>query len=69
MKGRWLTPENNPVETIPITLNIPDDNQWLSCLKGAILLLCKEDNWELFGDVSPEDVSRRWQEIFFEVWP
>lgn len=38
-------------------LSIPDSEEIVAVVSGALLLLAEAENWEKFGSVSPEDIA------------
>jgi len=53
----YLTPDSIPDGFTCRTLVIPDDPQWIEIVNGALLDLTRPFNFELFGDVTPEQTS------------
>lgn len=63
----WLTPDAPATSSKSCRrIRIPDSEQFLSLLSGAILSLAEPHNWEKFGDMSTDDTSALFFEIFTE---
>jgi len=62
MRG-WLTPNNDDGQ-LYVLLSIPSTVEWIACLRGAILSLTYDYNWEQFGAMTPEETAQKWLEIF-----
>lgn len=55
----WLTPETLPGATRCRALLIPDSEQWVAAVTGALLEMTFAYNWEKFGAVTPADAAER----------
>lgn len=62
----WLTPETIPADTICRVLYIPDEEQIIAAVVGALLPLTYAFNWEEFGAVTPAAIAARMQQMFAE---
>lgn len=62
----YLTPDDLPTTFKCRRLRIPDDVQWLEIVNGAITELIKPHNFELFGDVTPDEVVGVFTQMFSE---
>lgn len=67
-KLAWLT-----VDTLPSTIRIlsfmvPDDDTWLAQLRGALVPLTYEENFEEFGAVTPRDNADWWRCFVLEFF-
>lgn len=60
----YLTPNSPPEDTHCYRLEIPNDVQWVSIVKGALSELIKAYNFEAFGDYSPEDTAYRFLQMY-----
>lgn len=60
----WLTPDNAPIATRCRRVRIPDSEAWIAIVSGALLPLTQSENWEQFGDVTPDEAAARAQEMF-----
>lgn len=54
----YPTPDTLPTETIRRGFEIPSDPRFLACFMGALSTLCEPLNWELYGEVTPEDAAQ-----------
>lgn len=48
-------------------VTLPKSVQFRQHLKGALYELTQEQNWEQFGDLSPEDEAEMWSKIVSEI--
>jgi len=55
----WLTPDEIPTDTVERRLCIPNSPQILSVVTGALLPLAYAENWEQYGDVTPDEIAAR----------
>lgn len=55
----YLTPDSIPADDICRPLLIPNSEQWLALVSGAVSELAKDWNWEQFGSVTPEEAAER----------
>lgn len=53
----WLTPDEIPSEGLKRWLCIPNTPALLAAVTGALLPLTYEDQWELYGTVTPADAA------------
>jgi len=53
----WLTPDSIPTDTICRVLLIPNDEQIIANVTGAIESLTEAWNWETFGTLTPEQAA------------
>ncbi len=53
----WLTPDSIPGAETCRVLSIPDSEEIIAAVSGALLLLTEAENWEGFGSVAPEDIA------------
>lgn len=63
--GKWLTPDDIPLSNIYRVIAIPDDLGILSAVNGALLELTYAYRWELFGDVTPDDIASAMNTMFY----
>ena len=62
----WPTPSSLPAGTVAKTLNVPDGEEWDAIFTGAIYELTLPENFQLVGDLTPEEVSTRFRQMFEE---
>lgn len=60
----WLTPDEVPTDTICRALVIPADSSIIAAVNGALLPLTYSENWEQFGEVTPEDMAAAMRVMF-----
>jgi len=60
----WLTPENIPGTKACRVLRIPDNQDIISAVSGALLTLTEAENWEQDGAVTPLQMA----EAMFTMW-
>lgn len=53
----YLTPDTIPATTVCRVLHIPDSEDWVAIVTGAIQELSFEYNWEEFGLTTPNDCA------------
>lgn len=58
------TPDSIPDESHCRRLRIPDSEQWLSVVMGAIYALTQEDSWQKVGSLTPAEAAEKALEIF-----
>lgn len=57
-KLAWLTPDNPPpTNFICRVIRIPDNQQFVGCVNGALLSLTESFNWEEQGTMSPAEAA------------
>ncbi len=69
-KQAWLTPPPLDAEMC-IKLTLPADEVWLAAFKGALFLLCQEENWETGPDASaldPLTTATAWWSYWIDHW-
>lgn len=59
----YLTPEENPTDTICRVLFIPNNNEWLAIVNGALQTLTNAYNFEKQGAVTPEQCAERFRDM------
>lgn len=64
----WLTPDTIPTDTRRKCLRIPDSEQWLSIVSGALVPLIYSANWEQFGASTSEEAAERAQQMLLEFF-
>jgi hypothetical protein len=57
MPSGYLTPETIPASTTRRWICFPDEQYILAAVNGALLELTYDYNWELFGAITPEEIS------------
>lgn len=60
----WLTPGDAPGTMTCHPVLVPSGLEYEAAFRGALLLLCDPDNWEPFGQQSPEDIAQAFYEAF-----
>lgn len=60
----WLTPDEMPTANRCLTLLIPDSEAYVQILAGTLLNLTYPENYEQYGSVTPEEISRRMSIIY-----
>lgn len=55
----WLTPESAPTATMSRRIFIPNSEQWLAIVQGAILPLIYAYNWQNVDGITPEEAAAR----------
>lgn len=61
-RGAWLTPDALPSSTKCIQVEVPDDLDFFAMLMGAIVPLFDPENFEEFGDLTPEECAQYWRD-------
>lgn len=64
MRGKYLTPDAPASGFVCRTLRIPNGEEFLAAVNGALLELCNHWNWEQFGALSPVDTAA----LFFTMY-
>lgn len=59
----WLTPDDIPASSVRRVITIPNDDYWLALLIGALVPLSVADNWQQYGDMTPEESAQEWTNI------
>lgn len=59
----YLTPDTPPAPFVTITIEVPDNPNWLALFFGALTELHEPDNFEEFGNLTPDETSDIWQDI------
>lgn len=59
-KLAWLTVDSVPSTTRKLAIEFPDDDSWLAILRGALLPLCYEANFEQLGTLTPLEMADVW---------
>lgn len=66
-KNRWLTPANPPPGKFLVRrLFIPADYEYIELVNGALLDLCYADNYEEFGDATPDECAEAFAAMYAE---
>ena len=60
----WLTLSGVVPPPRRVCLTIPGGAEWLAELRGAALLLTKDYNFELDGDLTPSEMAEAWLSAF-----
>lgn len=60
----FLTPDTNPTDTICRVLFIPNDEQFLANVTGALQVLTLASQWEKYGDIDPLEASEAMLPMF-----
>jgi len=61
----WLTPDSLPTTLKRCILSFPDSEEFHSLVRGALLLLADEANFEAFGSVTVEETADAFRETLF----
>lgn len=67
----WLTPDA-PEGTVDITLTVPQGIAWEAIVRGCLVLLLYPENYEQFGDYTPEQTADEFAPYIgdlLENWP
>lgn len=64
-RGRWITPDEIPENTICRVLYIPDQIEILASVNGALAELIYARNWEQVGAVTPSEMANSMATMFF----
>lgn len=67
-KRAWLTPDTAPTATRCRRVRIPDSEEWIAAVSGALTPLIYSYNWELFGTLTPEQAAERAQTMVLEYF-
>lgn len=62
--GQWLTPDSVPTERVCRVLSIPDSQDWLAIVAGALFLLTQDYNWEQNGTGNVADCAAAMTDMF-----
>lgn len=65
---RWLTPDDLPEGVTCRPLLIPDQEQIIAAIAGALLPLTYENNWQLFGAVTPAEIAVAMKTMFEQAF-
>lgn len=57
------TPNSPPPDNYVRRLVIPASPEWLGLFNAALVELCRAENYQPGGDMSPEDVAELWLTI------
>jgi microcystin-dependent protein len=71
-KLAWLTGDSLPASTKDIVFTVPNDNHFLSLIKGALVPLIYSENFEKIGTLTPDQCADYLRPIilkFFEEIP
>lgn len=56
----WLTPDEIPASLTCWQVFVPGSIEFEAAFRGALLLLQMAENWEQYGDQTPEDCAAAW---------
>lgn len=59
-KLAWLSVDSVPATTRKLAIEFPDSDAWLALLRGALLPLCYEANFEQLGALTPLEMADVW---------
>lgn len=62
----FLTPDAPPASYVCRTIRIPADVAWLGLVNGALHELTSVENWEQFGELSPDETAAAFINIIEE---
>jgi len=60
----YLTLSEAPVTTTCRALFVPDSQDCLAVVRGALMALTLPENWELYGTLTQEESAAVFQEMF-----
>jgi len=60
----YLTPDENPTESTCRVLFIPDNEQFIAIVRGALQELTYPENWFQFGELTPEEAAAAFVPMF-----
>jgi hypothetical protein len=66
--NRWHTPNTLPEGTLCRPLFIPDSEEWLAAVSGALIPLTETWRWEHVGAVTPEQAAERMTRMLHEYY-
>lgn len=64
----YLTPDNVPLESHCRTFAIPNDVQWLAVFMGALLPLIYPENWQMYGELTPEESAEIMLNVIWDAY-
>lgn len=56
----YLTPNDPPVGTVGVVVFLPNTEESLYTLMGALQELQDPGNWQAHGSVTPEEIAAEW---------
>lgn len=62
------TPDSIPETSACRTFSVPDNDDWLGLLMGALNVLSQEWAYYPYGSVSAEDAAQKWNEIIIKAY-
>lgn len=65
VRGRWITPDTIPTDTICRVLVIPDEIEIRAAVNGAISELIYPSNWEQVGAITPAQMAAAMDDMFW----
>jgi hypothetical protein len=66
---RGFPTPNAPIETSACrTFRVPDNDEWLGVLMGAVELLSNEYNWYSWGALTPAEAAAAWNLIVIQAY-
>lgn len=60
----YLTPSNAPTTSRGVIIYIPDNDEFIHTLLGALLELTKVENWEQSGTLTEEETAELWRSVY-----
>jgi len=70
-KRAWLTPDDLPATTVCKMIELPAGLEYEAAFRGALLQLCEAGNWELHGELTPDEVAAIFADVVipsFAAW-
>jgi len=61
--GQWLTPSSIPSAAVCRAIHIPDSEDWVAIVTGALLNLTFQANWETYGTLTPKQCADRMMDL------
>lgn len=61
----WLTPDALPSGVRSCVLQFPDSEEWHALVRGCLLLLSEEQNFEAFGGITPQETADTFRQTLF----
>jgi hypothetical protein len=66
----WITPDSLPASERCVQISVPDDLDFFSMLKGALVDLLDPENYEEIGDLTPQECADYWLGWYYALtWP
>lgn len=59
----YLTPNTLPGTTQCRVLLLPDNEEWIAIITGALEALAEPEAWQKYGTLTPEECAQRAQQM------